>query len=78
MEDKFSLCSLPLNKSAVICKVECKEEFKNRLFDLGIIENAVITPIYRSAFGDPTAYLVKNAVIALRRRDCKNITVSPI
>ncbi len=78
MEEKYLLSTLPLNKSAVICSVECKENLKNRIFDFGIIENSVITPIYRSPFGDPTAYLIKNAVVALRKKDCQNIFVSPI
>lgn len=78
MEYKYTLAMLPLNKSAVICSVECKENLKNRIFDLGIIENAVITPICKSPLGDPTAYLVKNAVIALRKGDCNDIYVSPI
>lgn len=78
MEEKCSLSSLALKNSARICTVECSEGLKNRLYDLGILENTVITPIFESPFGDPTAYLIKNAIIALRTKDCENIIVIPL
>ena len=78
MEEKCSLNNLPLRKSAQIDSVECSENLKNRLYDLGILNGAVITPLYHSPFGDPTAYLIKNAVVALRQKDCKNIFVTPL
>ncbi len=68
---------LPIDKTAVINSVECRENLKNRIYDLGITENTEITPIYKSPFGDPTAYLVKNAIIALRKNDSKKIYVTP-
>lgn len=78
MQRKCSLNDLPLKKSAVINTVECSENLKNRIYDLGILTNSVITPIYKSPFGDPTAFLIKNAVVALRQKDCVNITVTPL
>lgn len=78
MDSKLTLNNLPLNTKAVVNSVDCKGNLINRIYDFGIIKNCVITPIYRSPFGDPTAYLVKNAIIALRANDSKDITVTPI
>ncbi len=78
MEEQCSLNNLPLKKAAIINSVKCSDNLKNRMYDLGILNNSVITPIYRSPFGDPTAYLIKNAVVALRQKDCMNILVTPI
>ena len=78
MDSKLTLNDLPLNIKANILSVECKENLINRMYDFGIMKNGEITPIYRSPFGDPTAYLVKNAIVALRADDCKKITVTPI
>ena len=78
MEEKCTLNNLPLDKSAIVNSVDCKENLINRVFDLGIIKDSIITPIYRSPFGDPTAYLIKNAVVALRNKDCQKITVTPL
>lgn len=78
MKDKYTLNNLPMEQSAVISSIDCKECLINRIYDMGILKGTVITPLYRSPFGDPTAYLVKNAVIALRNKDSKYITVTPI
>lgn len=47
-----------------------------RLRDMGIIENAEITPVMKSPLGDPRAYSVCGAVIAIRNRDAELIEVS--
>lgn len=78
MEDEYTLNNIELNESAIIKEVKCKEALKNRIFDFGIIENTKITPVYKSPFGDPTAYMVKNAIIALRYKDCQDILVTPL
>lgn len=78
MKEKCSLSSIVLKNSAKICEVECSNALKNRLYDLGILENTVITPLFEAPFGDPTAYLIKNAVIALRKKDCDKIIVNPL
>lgn len=78
MKNKFTLDNLPLEQSAVISSINCKDCLVNRIYDMGILKDTVITPLYRSPFGDPTAYLVKNAVIALRNKDSRYISVTPI
>lgn len=78
MKDKYTLDKLPLEESAVISSIDCNDCLINRIYDMGILADTVITPLYRSPFGDPTAFLVKNAVIALRNKDSKYITVTPI
>lgn len=78
MKDKYTLNNLPMEQSAVISSIDCKECLINRIYDMGILKGTVITPLYRSPFGDPTAYLVKNAVIALRNKDSQYIAVTPI
>ncbi len=78
MEEKCTLNNLQLGSSAVVRSVECKDNLINRIYDFGIIENSIIKPLFRGPFGDPTAYLVKNAVVALREKDSKYIIVTPI
>ena len=57
MKDKYTLDNLPLEHSAVISSIECKDCLINRIYDMGILKDTVITPLYRSPFGDPTASL---------------------
>lgn len=73
-----SLDTLKISKNAKIIDINCNHTIKRRLLDLGIIENSIITPVFRSPFNDPTAFLIRGTIIALRNEDTKNILVSPI
>lgn len=71
-----NLSDLKINKTAKILDLYCSSNIKRRLFDLGIIKDSLITPIFKSPFNDPTAYLVKGTVIALRKKDSSKILVT--
>ena len=71
-----NLSDLKINKTAKILDLYCSSNIKRRLFDLGIIKDSLITPIFKSPFNDPTAYLVKGTVIALRKEDSSKILVT--
>lgn len=51
---------------------------ERRLRDLGIIEGTQIGCLYRSPLGDPTAYYVRGATVALRRDQAELIEIKPI
>ncbi len=78
MKEKCSLDRLPLGVTGIVEQVNCNENIKNRIFDFGIMKDSLVVPLFSSPFGDPCAYLVKNAVVALRNNDCKNIIVTPV
>jgi len=44
-----------------------------RLIDLGLIRGTRVTCIARSPSGDPCAYLIRGALIALRRGDAQDV-----
>lgn len=68
---------VPIGKTAVILEVNSSNPLQySRMTDMGIIKNSHITPLFISSGGDPTAYLVKNSLIALRSEDAENINVS--
>ena len=46
---------------------------RRRLMDVGLIEHTEVECLGRSPGGDPAAYLIRGAVIALRRADCAGI-----
>ena len=46
-----------------------------RLLDIGFSKDSEIECLFRSPLGDPTAYLIKGTVIALRREDANNVTL---
>lgn len=49
---------------------------RRRLLDIGLIENTEIQCLGRSPGGDPTAFLIRGAVIAIRSEDCADIIVN--
>lgn len=74
MEQNISaLSKLAVGDSAVISKLTCTGEMKRRMMDLGIVPGTKIKALHRSPCGDPVAYSVLGAVIALRSCDADEI-----
>ena len=48
---------------------------RRRLLDIGLIENTEVECLGRSPAGDPSAFLIRGAAIAIRREDCRNILI---
>ncbi len=48
---------------------------RRRLQDLGLIPGTAVRCVQRSPSGDPAAYLIRGAVIALRRGDAEKISL---
>ena len=53
--------------------LHCAGPERRRLMDLGIVPGTVITVEMRSPLGDPTAYLIRGALIALRHEQAQLI-----
>lgn len=78
MNNKISLDKINLNEEYLIEDILLDEHILQRIYDLGLIENTVIKAIYKSPFNDPTAYLVRGTIIAIRECDAKKIFVRRI
>ncbi len=53
--------------------LEADAGIRRRLRDIGIIDGTPITCLQKSPLGDPVAYLIRGAVIALRKEDAATI-----
>ncbi len=51
---------------------------RKRLNDIGLVKGAVVLCAGAAPTGDPRAYRIRDSVIAIRREDAKNITVTPL
>jgi len=78
MNNKISLDKINLNENYLIVDILLDEHIKQRIYDLGLIENTVIKALYKSPFNNPTAYLIRGTVIAIRESDAKKIFVRRI
>ncbi len=80
-EEAFSrLSGLQLGESATVVGLSgaCRGPERRRLLDLGIVPGTVVEAEMRSPGGDPTAYRIRGALIALRREQADWIHVTPI
>ncbi len=75
MDNSKSLCDLSPGQSARVKKLTATGSIRRRLLDIGLIENTKVECIGRSPSGDPTAFLIRGAVIAIRSEDCSNILI---
>ncbi len=75
---EISLSKLPFGKSAIVKKIKNDDFTKRRLLDLGLIEGTEIKSVQISPFGEPVAYLIRGAVIAIRKEITDLILVCPI
>jgi DtxR family Mn-dependent transcriptional regulator len=56
----------------------CQGAQRRRLLDLGVVRGTVIVPELVSMSGDPVAYRIRGALIALRREQASWISVEPV
>lgn len=70
------LSSLHPGESGIVqCLKEGGRGLSGRLRDLGFTEGSRVTFVYQSPLGDPLAYRIRGALIALRREDAALVTV---
>jgi len=74
-----SLADLEAGETARVRRLssDCRGAQRRRLLDLGVVPGTVITMEMRSAGGDPIAYRIRAALIALRRQQAEWIEVEP-
>lgn len=70
-----TLDKISTGENAIIVAVDTELSFKQRLYDVGLVPNTKIKVVHQSPSGNPRAYLVRGAVIALRNCDAQKILV---
>lgn len=70
-----TLSGLSVGEGATISRLTSKCTMKGRLEGLGFCPGEEIRCVMRSPLGDPTAYLIRGTVIALRRSDAKTVAI---
>ncbi|MBR2387301.1 MAG: ferrous iron transport protein A [Clostridia bacterium] len=71
--DTLTLDNLSVNRCGRVAGLLSGGAMRRRMIDLGIVEGTKIECVGRSPSGDPSAYMIRGAVIAIRKRDAKNI-----
>ena len=71
----MTLNLLKSGRSATITKIHSKNAERRRMFDLGILPGTRIENVMPSPLGDPIAYRVRSAVVALRNEQAELIEI---
>ncbi len=69
------LCDLHIGEKATVRALLSVGGIRRRLLDIGLIEGTQVECVGRSPGGDPAAYLIRGAVIAIRDADSANILI---
>lgn len=73
-----TLCDVRPGQRAKIKQVNHCGSIRRRLLDIGLVNGTTVECVGKSPCGDPTAFLIRGAVIAIRSEDCQKIAVSDI
>jgi len=75
---KYSDCLafLKPDEWAVVNKITAVGKMRRRLLDIGLTPGTPVQCVGKSALGDPSAYLIRGAVIAIRQRDARDVLIT--
>lgn len=71
-----SLMNLKEGERARVSSLLSRGNMRRRLQDIGLIEGTEVECVQKSPAGDPVAYRIRGALIALRSEDSSNILVA--
>lgn len=75
MNDILRLSDILEDEICIVKSVDANTDIRRRLQDMGLIPGTCVQCVFKSPYGDPTAYLIRGALVALRKADAENIFV---
>lgn len=75
MKREICLADITPGQRAIILKLKSTGSIHRRLLDIGLVKGTEIECVGKSPCGDPKAFLIRGAVIAIRSEDCENIVI---
>ena len=73
-----ALSDLRVGQTGVMRSMFATGMVRNRLLDLGFLPGTQVTVVRRAPLGDPTAYRVRGAILALRHEDASLVVAESI
>ena len=64
-----NLCDISTGEEVRVVRLDTRGSIRRRFLDLGLVENTVVKCVGHSPLGDPSAYLIRGAVSAIRDDD---------
>ncbi len=76
--NQSTLDLIKIGTKCKIIKLTAENHIRRRFLDLGLINGTEVEALTKSPAGDPIAYLIRGAVIAIRSEDASKIVVEVI
>ncbi len=73
-----TLASLQQGEWGRVVELDCQGFARRRFMDLGLVPGTRVKAAMHAAFGEPTAYLVRGTLLALRREQAQRILVESL
>ena len=73
MEHRVCLSDLRPGQRGIVRALHSTGAMRRRLLDMGLTENTGVECLGRSPGGDPAAFLIRGAVIAIRDSDGRDV-----
>lgn len=75
LDQYIPLNLLPIGETGIVQKLLSTGTQRRRMLDLELVNGTPVEALQKSPSGDPTAYFIRGAVIALRSEDAGKILV---
>lgn len=75
-KDIRTLDDISPGQHAFIATLLSSGDMRRRLLDIGLTPGTRVDCLGKSPLGDPVSFFIRGAVIALRRKDCRNILIA--
>ncbi|WOC33418.1 MULTISPECIES: FeoA family protein [Caproicibacterium] len=76
MNDRSALDTLAPGHEGRVAALTATGPMRRRLQDIGLIQGTKVCCVLQAPSGDPTAYAIRGAVIALRKEDAGHVLLS--
>ncbi len=73
-----TLYDVPPGSLATVRGLTAQGNMRRRLLDIGLIEGTTVICLGISPLGDPRAFSIRGATIALRKKDCQTVLIKGI
>ena len=78
MSPQTYLSDLKPGQHATVSMLQSTGRMRRRLLDIGLVENTAVECLGRSPGGDPSAFLIRGAVIAIRSEDGRDVLINAV
>jgi Fe2+ transport system protein FeoA len=73
--NEYDLSELKPGEQATVLRIEVEGVQRRRLMDLGLVPGTTVSADLVSPMGDPTAYRIRESLIALRKDQARLVIV---